>query len=84
MVAQPNLTWPKTGAHQHWPEVAAVVIHLVVVHLKCRGDAEAKRRKFEEYFPTPCGNIHDEYTIPPEQSMAMNKHFEGIAKMFEH
>ena len=54
VIPQSDLTWLESGANQHGPKIAFVVIHFVIVDLYFRTESEPECGQLEESLPTPC------------------------------
>src|SRR5215472_18143061 len=68
VVPQSDLTGLEAGANQHWPEIAFVVIHFVIVDLYFRTEPEPERGQLEESLPSPRRDIYQQQSRASEQA----------------
>src|SRR5882724_7724475 len=68
VIPQSGLTWLETGANQHGPQIAFVVIHFVIVDLYFRTESESECGQLEESLPAPRWNIYQQHSAAPEQA----------------
>ena len=68
VIPQSDLTWLESGANQHGPKIAFVVIHFVIVDLYFRTESEPECRQLEESLPTPRRDIHQEQPRASKQT----------------
>src|SRR6476660_8489545 len=57
VIPQSDLTWLESGANQHGPEIAFVVIHFVIVNLYFRTESQPECGQLEESLPLHVGTF---------------------------
>ena len=57
VIPQSDLTWLESGANQHGPKIAFVVIHFVIVDLYLRTESEPECGQLEESLSTHVGTF---------------------------
>ncbi len=63
VISQSNLARLETSSDEDWPEIAFAVIHLVIVHLDFRAEAEPESRELQESLAEPRRNVDQEQAL---------------------
>src|SRR5262245_31191477 len=84
VIAQSDLTWLEARPNQHGPQIAFVVIHLVIVDLYFRTESEPKCGQLEESFPAPRRNIHQQQPRASEQMPRGLDDKLRLSQVFQH
>ena len=83
MVVEMQLAREKSRANQQRPEVAFIVIHLVVVHLGLRAQAQAKCGKLQEPFSPPSRHIDQKNSARLQKLPRLQQRYRRFVKMLQ-
>src|SRR6266576_1394924 len=84
VIPQLDLTWLETGANQHGPKIAFVVIHFVIVDLHFRTESEPECGQLEELLPAPRWNIYQQQPRASEQAPRRLDDKLWLSQVFQH
>jgi len=84
VIPQSDLTWLETGANQHGPKIAFVVIHFVIVDLYFWTESQPKRGQLEESLSAPRRDIHQQQPGVSEQTPRRLDDKLWLSQMFQH
>jgi hypothetical protein len=82
--AEHDVLWHETDSHQHGPDQALIVIHLVIVHLDiCLLIPQAERIELKEWFAKPCRNDDLEQSARSQNTVTLTHNVLGIPEMLK-
>src|SRR6187399_2943815 len=79
-----DLARQEARLHEQRPEIADVVVHLVIVHFAGRREAELERRKLEENLAAPGRYVHEAGAAGAQDPPDFLQRAERLREVLEH
>src|SRR5918994_3170178 len=84
MGAKLDVLGPEAGPYQQWPEVALVVVHLVVIHFFSRRKPELECRELQKGLSTPVRHVDESPTSNAEATVNFHQDLLGEVKVLKY
>jgi hypothetical protein len=74
---------PEPGSNEHRPKIPRIVVGLVIVHLLCGTDAEAKRGELQKRLAKPRRDVEDRNSTGSEKAVEVIQRRLRLGKVLE-